>query len=44
MPASTLRGTDPRVAELIGWRTLAELGERIRRARSPAEIGFVLAN
>ena len=44
MPASTLRGTDPRAAELIGWRTLAELGERIRRARSPAEIGFVLAN
>ncbi len=44
MPASTLRGTDPRAAELIGWRTLAELGERLRRARAPAEIGFVLAN
>lgn len=44
MPASTLRGTDPRAAELIGWRTLAELGERLRRAHAPAEIGFVLAN
>ena len=44
MPASTLRGPDPRAAELIGWRTLAELGERLRRAQSPAEIGFILAN
>ena len=44
MPASTLRGTDPRAAELIGWRTLAELGERLRRARAPTELAFILAN
>ena len=44
MPASTLRGTDPRAAELIGWRTPAELGERLRRAQTSAEVAFILAN